>query len=243
MRTKTDPMDSYPVPVIRNLVMPRPKEHDYFGGNYVLPAPLEPRKEADAISRLGTEREKEAKSVLIEHNLRLVVSIAKKFDNTGVAREDLISIGILGLIKAIHAFDPEKRIRLVTYASRCIENEILMYLRRNRRTRMEVSMDEPLNVDRDGNELLLSDVLSSDEDAVLRRMEKEAEIALLRKAIEKLSPREQTFLRLRFGLGIAEGKEKTQKNVAEVLGISQSYVSRMEKRIMKQLKKEMVRYE
>ena len=195
------------------------------------------------ISKLKTEQEQEARSLLIEHNLRLVVYIAKKFDNTGVGVEDLISIGTIGLIKAINTFNPVKNIKLATYASRCIENEILMYLRRNSKTRMEVSIDEPLNVDWDGNELLLSDILGTDEDVISRRLEDEVEITLLAKAINKLSPREQTIIRLRFGLNNAEGKEKTQKEVADLLGISQSYISRLEKRIMKRLKKEITRYE
>ena len=172
-----------------------------------------------------------------------MVYIAKKFDNTGVGVEDLISIGTIGLIKAINTFNPVKNIKLATYASRCIENEILMYLRRNSKTRMEVSIDEPLNVDWDGNELLLSDILGTDEDVISRRLEDEVEISLLAKAINKLSPREQTIIRLRFGLGKKDDTEKTQKEVADFLGISQSYISRLEKRIMKRLKKEIVKYE
>ena len=195
------------------------------------------------ISKLKTDQEQEARSLLIEHNLRLVVYIAKKFDNTGVGVEDLISIGTIGLIKAINTFDPVKKIKLATYASRCIENEILMYLRRNSKTRMEVSIDEPLNVDWDGNELLLSDILGTDDDVISRKMEDEVEISLLGKAISKLSPREQLIIRLRFGLNNADGEEKTQKEVADILGISQSYISRLEKRIMKRLKKEIVKYE
>ena len=195
------------------------------------------------ISRLKTDQEQEARSLLIEHNLRLVVYIARKFDNTGVGVEDLISIGTIGLIKAINTFNPVKNIKLATYASRCIENEILMYLRRNSKTRMEVSIDEPLNVDWDGNELLLSDILGTDDDIISRKLEDEVEITLLGKAINKLSPREQTIIRLRFGLNNADGKEKTQKEVADLLGISQSYISRLEKRIMKRLKKEIVKYE
>ena len=189
------------------------------------------------------EKEKEAKAVLIEHNLRLVVYIAKKFDNTGVSVEDLISIGTIGLIKAINTFNPVKNIKLATYASRCIENEILMYLRRNSKTKMEVSIDEPLNVDWDGNELLLSDILGTDDDVISRRLEDEVEIALLGKAISKLTKREQMIIRLRFGIGNREGMEKTQKEVADLLGISQSYISRLEKRIMKRLRKEIVKYE
>ena len=163
--------------------------------------------------------------------------------NTGVSVEDLISIGTIGLIKAINTFNPVKNIKLATYASRCIENEILMYLRRNSKTKMEVSIDEPLNVDWDGNELLLSDILGTDDDVISQRLENEVEIKLLGKAISKLSPREQTIIKLRFGLGRQEGREKTQKEVADLLGISQSYISRLEKRIMKRLKKEIVKYE
>lgn len=233
----------YPFQVLSRLVLSRPKELYYIGGSDVLPAPLEPQREAYVIGKLGTDQEKEAKALLIEHNLRLVVYIAKKFDNTGVGVEDLISIGTIGLIKAINTFDPVKKIKLATYASRCIENEILMYLRRNSKTKMEVSIDEPLNVDWDGNELLLSDILGTDEDVISRHLEDEVEITLLGKAISKLSPREQTIIKLRFGLNSSEGREKTQKEVADLLGISQSYISRLEKRIMKRLKKEIVKYE
>lgn len=236
-------VNRYPFQMIHRLVFSRPKELYYIGGNDILPAPLEPQRETYVISRLGTDQEEEAKALLIEHNLRLVVYIAKKFDNTGVGVEDLISIGTIGLIKAINTFDPVKNIKLATYASRCIENEILMYLRRNSKTKMEVSIDEPLNVDWDGNELLLSDILGTDEDIISRRLEDEVEITLLGKAINKLTPREQTIIRLRFGLNSAEGKEKTQKEVADLLGISQSYISRLEKRIMKRLKKEIIKYE
>lgn len=207
----------------------------------MLPPPLEVERENAVISDLGTEYEDEAKSILIEHNLRLVVYIAKKFDNTGVGVEDLISIGTIGLIKSINTFNPEKNIKLATYASRCIENEILMYLRRNNKTRLEVSIDEPLNVDWDGNELLLSDILGTDEDVIYRDIESEVERKLLLKAIDKLSEREKTIINLRFGLGTPEGKEMTQKEVAELLGISQSYISRLEKKIMKRLKKELSR--
>ena len=192
---------------------------------------------------LGTEREKEARSLLIEHNLRLVVYIAKKFDNTCVGVEDLISIGTIGLIKAINTFNPEKNIKLATYASRCIENEILMYLRRNNKTRMEVSIDEPLNVDWDGNELLLSDILGTDEDIIYRDLEDETEKSLLKHAISRLSPRERKIVELRYGLKDVDGNEMTQKEVADLLGISQSYISRLEKKIMKRLKKEIVRLE
>ena len=231
------------VPSFKTMLLQKQGEVHYIGGADILPPPLESKKEAETIALLGTEDEKSARSLLIEHNLRLVVYIAKKFDNTCVGVEDLISIGTIGLIKAINTFNPEKNIKLATYASRCIENEILMYLRRNNKTRMEVSIDEPLNVDWDGNELLLSDILGTDEDVISRRLEDEVEISLLSKAIRKLSPREQTIIRLRFGLGKENAAEKTQKEVADLLGISQSYISRLEKRIMKRLKKEIVKYE
>ena len=211
----------------------------YIGGTEVLPPPLESDRENAIINDLGTEYEDEAKAILIEHNLRLVVYIAKKFDNTGVGVEDLISIGTIGLIKSINTFNHEKNIKLATYASRCIENEILMYLRRNSKHKMEVSIDEPLNVDWDGNELLLSDILGTDEDVIYKDLENEVERKLLIKAIAKLTEREQTIIRLRFGLGSVDGKELTQKEVAELLGISQSYISRLEKKIMRRLKKEM----
>ncbi len=230
----------YPVQMF---MIPHGREIYYIGGADVLPAPLEPVREEEMLQQLGTDNEQNAKSVLIEHNLRLVVYIAKKFDNTGVGVEDLISIGTIGLIKAINTFNPGKKIKLATYASRCIENEILMYLRRNNKTRMEVSIDEPLNVDWDGNELLLSDILGTDEDVIYKDIEHEVECKLLSKAIGKLSKREQTIVMLRFGLKSPDGKEKTQKEVADLLGISQSYISRLEKRIMKRLKKEIVRYE
>ena len=187
--------------------------------------------------------DKNARDLLIEKNLRLVAHIAKKYNNNKDLQEDLISIGTIGLIKAINTFKSEKKIKLATYASRCIENEILMYLRRNSKTKLEVSIDEPLNVDWDGNELLLSDILGTDEDVIYRGIESEVERNLLGKAISKLSKREQTIIRLRFGINMPDGREKTQKEVADLLGISQSYISRLEKRIMKRLKKEMVRYE
>ena len=233
----------YPFQLFSRFVFTRPREIYYIGGNDILPPPLTPEQESDVLECLGTEREKEAKALLIEHNLRLVVYIAKKFDNTGVGVEDLISIGTIGLIKAINTFNPVKKIKLATNASRSIENEILMYLRRNSKIRMEVSIDEPLNVDWDGNELLLSDILGTDEDVISRRLEDEVEITLLGKAIAKLSPREQTIIKLRFGIGKTDGREKTQKEVADLLGISQSYISRLEKRIMKRLRKEIVKYE
>ena len=228
---------------LQGMIIKREGGIHYIGGNDILPAPLSTDKEGECIKNLIENNDEEAKSMLIEHNLRLVVYIAKKFDNTGVGVEDLISIGTIGLIKAINTFNPVKKIKLATYASRCIENEILMYLRRNSKTKLEVSIDEPLNVDWDGNELLLSDILGTDEDVISRRLEDEVEITLLGKAINKLTPREQTIIRLRFGLNSAEGKEKTQKEVADLLGISQSYISRLEKRIMKRLKKEIVKYE
>ncbi len=214
-------------------------EIHYIGGTEVLPPPLPSEQESQAIGALGTEEDGQAKATLIEHNLRLVVYIAKKFDNTGVGVEDLISIGTIGLIKSINTFKPDKNIKLATYASRCIENEILMYLRRNNKTRFEVSIDEPLNVDWDGNELLLSDILGTDEDVIYRNLENEVERNLLMGAISKLSDREKTIIKLRFGLGSRDGREMTQKEVAGFLGISQSYISRLEKKIMRQLKKEM----
>ena len=231
------------VPRFKSMFLAQKGEIHYIGGSEILPPPLNPVEESEAIHNLSTEQEQQAKATLIEHNLRLVVYIAKKFDNTSVGVEDLISIGTIGLIKAINTFDPAKNIKLATYASRCIENEILMYLRRNNKTKLEVSIDEPLNVDWDGNELLLSDILGTDEDVISRRLEDEVEISLLSKAIRKLSPREQTIIRLRFGLGKENAAEKTQKEVADLLGISQSYISRLEKRIMKRLKKEIVKYE
>ena len=231
------------VPNVRTVLFGGQQEIHYIGGSEVLPPPLENEKEREVVRWLGTDRDEKARKILIEHNLRLVVYIAKKFDNTGVGVEDLISIGTIGLIKAINTFNPVKKIKLATYASRCIENEILMYLRRNSKIRMEVSIDEPLNVDWDGNELLLSDILGTDEDVISRRLEDEVEITLLGKAIAKLSPREQTIIKLRFGIGKTDGREKTQKEVADLLGISQSYISRLEKRIMKRLRKEIVKYE
>ena len=219
----------------------RKNEIHYIGGSEVLPAPLEPEKEAQAIESLSGETSDQARELLIEHNLRLVVYIAKKFDNTGVGVEDLISIGTIGLIKAINTYNPDKKIKLATYASRCIENEILMYLRRTNKIKLEVSFDEPLNVDWDGNELLLSDILGTDEDVIYRDLEMEVEYRLLRKAIARLNDRERVIIQLRFGLGNREGKEKTQKEVADMLGISQSYISRLEKKIIGRLRKEIVK--
>ena len=231
------------VPSFRNMLMAQKGEVHYIGGSDVLPLPLEPEQESMAIDQLGTEKEKEAKTLLIEHNLRLVVYIAKKFDNTGVGVGDLISIGTIGLIKAINTFNKGKNIKLATYASRCVENEILMYLRRNNKTRMEVSIDEPLNVDWDGNELLLSDVLGTEEDVIYKDIEEEVEKKLLNQAISQLSKREQQIVELRFGLNSESGEEMTQKQVADQLGISQSYISRLEKKIIKRLKKKIVKFE
>ena len=231
------------MPDIRSLIFGNGKEVHYIGGAEILPPPLESSQEKEMISRLGTENDENARKLLIAHNLPLVVYIAKKFDNTGVGVEDLISIGTIGLIKAINTFNPAKKIKLATYASRCIENEILMYLRRNSKTKLEVSIDEPLNVDWDGNELLLSDILGTDEDTIYRDLENEAERKLLVRALNKLSNREKLIVKMRFGLDNPEGREKTQKEVADLLGISQSYISRLEKKIMQRLKKEMVRYE
>lgn len=226
----------------RTFIFPEKTEVHYIGGSDVLPAPLEIEEENEMVLKLGTKEDSAARKILIEHNLRLVVYIAKKFDNTGVGVEDLISIGTIGLIKAINTFNPGKNIKLATYASRCIENEILMYLRRNNKTRMEVSIDEPLNVDWDGNELLLSDILGTEEDTIYKDLESEAERKVLIKALGRLSKREQLIVKMRFGIGTADGEEKTQKEVADMLGISQSYISRLEKKIMLRLRREMVKY-
>lgn len=209
----------------------------YIGGSETLPAPLTPQEEAQLLARLGTDEG--VKTTLIEHNLRLVVYIARKFENTNVGIEDLISIGSIGLIKAINTFKPDKNIKLATYASRCIENEILMYLRKNQNIKTEISIDEPLNVDWDGNELLLSDILSAEGDVINQGLEDEVDRALLDLAISKLSDREQRIMELRFGLRGHE--ERTQKEVADMLGISQSYISRLEKRIIVRLKKEIMK--
>lgn len=230
------------MPSLYSLMFRRENDVHYIGGAEVLPAPLDAKREAECIENLG-EEDGEARKCLIEHNLRLVVYIAKKFDNTGVGVEDLISIGTIGLIKAINTFNTGKNIKLATYASRCIENEILMYLRRNSKTKLEVSIDEPLNVDWDGNELLLSDILGTDEDTIYKDLENEAERKILFRALNKLSGREKMIVRMRFGLDHPEGKEMTQKEVADLLGISQSYISRLEKKIMTRLRREMIRYE
>ena len=210
----------------------------YIGGSDTLPAPLTKEEEAAAMAALAAG-DFSVRKVLIEHNLRLVVYIARKFENTGIYVEDLISIGTIGLIKAINTFRPDKNIKLATYASRCIENEILMYLRKNSNMRSEVSIDEPLNVDWDGNELLLSDILGTDNDIICRNIESEVDKSLLQDALTKLNGRERKIMELRFGLH--GEKEKTQKQVADMMGISQSYISRLEKRIIKRLKKEIVK--
>ncbi len=212
----------------------------YVGGNEALPPPLSSDEEVSLLGRLEHGDHK-VKKVLIERNLRLVVYIARKFENTGVGIEDLVSIGTIGLIKAVSTFDPTKRIKLATYASKCIENEILMYLRRTSRMRYEVSFDEPLNIDWDGNELLLSDVMGTDEDLIYRDLEEEVDRLLLERALERCNGRERTIVEMRFGL--RDGSERTQKEVADVLGISQSYISRLEKRIMKRLRREIQRME
>ena len=210
----------------------------YIGGADPLPRPLTPEEELELVARLPQD-DGTVRSILIERNLRLVVFIAKKFENTAVGIEDLISIGTIGLIKAVNTFNPDKKIKLATYASRCIENEVLMYLRHTSRLKYEVSLDEPLKTDWDGNELLLSDVLGTESDLVSRGMEEDAEKQLLGSALSRLTPREQRIMRMRFGLG--GGREMTQKEVADHLGISQSYISRLEKRILSRLQNEMVK--
>ena len=207
----------------------------YIGGSEALPPPLTREEEEYLLKKLPTG-DAAIRAMLIERNLRLVVYIARKFENTGIHIEDLVSIGAIGLIKAVNTFDPAKKIKLATYASRCIENEILMHLRRNNKVRTEVSFDEPLNIDWDGNELLLSDVLGTDNDIIYRNIEEQVDRKLLIKALDKLSERERVIMELRFGLH--DGEEKTQKDVADLLGISQSYISRLEKRIIKRLRKE-----
>lgn len=213
-----------------------PESIHYIGGSDTLPPPLKREREAELIAHIGEES---ARQELIEHNLRLVVYIARRFENTGVGIEDLISIGTIGLIKAVGTYRGDKNIKLATYASRCIENEILMFLRKNASRRGEVSIDEPLNTDWDGNELLLSDVLGTEEDTVMRPIEEDVDRSLLASALRVLSPREREIITLRFGLG--GGREQTQKEVADRLGISQSYISRLEKRIIQRLKKEILR--
>ena len=215
-----------------------PEKVLYIGGSDVLPPPLSREEEAKAISTMVAGDE-QAKSTLIEHNLRLVVYIARRFESTGINLEDLISIGTIGLIKAINTFRPEKNIKLATYASRCIENEILMYLRKIASHRSDVSLDEPINTDWDGNELKLGDVLGTEPDAVSRPLEDDVDLGLLREALNQLPDKEKTIVRLRYGLG--GGREKTQKEVADLLGISQSYISRLEKRIILRLRREITR--
>lgn len=207
----------------------------YIGGSEALPPPLTREEEEHLLERLP-RGDTAVRAMLIERNLRLVVYIARKFENTGINIEDLVSIGTIGLIKAVNTFDPTKKIKLATYASRCIENEILMFLRRNNKIRSEVSIDEPLNTDLDGNELLLSDVLGTETDIIYRDLEDEVDKKILRMALSNLSDRERKIMELRFGLD--GGEEKTQKDVADLLGISQSYISRLEKRIIKRLRKE-----
>lgn len=231
------------MPSFRSFLMHRDGEVHYIGGTDILPAPFDSVREAEVLRKFGTSEDKEARSALIEHNLRLVVYIARKFDNTSVGVEDLISIGTIGLIKAINTFNPTKNIKLATYASRCIENEILMYLRRTSKMKLEVSIDEPLNVDWDGNELLLSDILGTEEDVIYKDMEDEVEKDLLKNAVSRLSPRERKIVELRYGLKRRDGAEMTQKEVADLMGISQSYISRLEKKIMMRLKKEIVKFE
>ncbi len=231
------------MPKFRRIIYSQKGEIHYIGGADVLPAPLEPEEESALIDALDSAESEKARATLVERNLRLVVYIAKKFENTGIMVEDLISIGTIGLIKAINTFKPDKKIKLATYASRCIENEILMFLRRNNKYKLEVSIDEPLNVDWDGNELLLSDILGTEEDIISREIESEVDYKLLKNAMDKLSERERMIIQLRYGIGSEDGEEKTQKEVADMLGISQSYISRLEKRIIKRLKKEMQRFE
>ncbi|MCD7846880.1 MAG: RNA polymerase sporulation sigma factor SigE [Oscillospiraceae bacterium] len=209
---------------------------DYINGSDTLPPPLKAEEERRVFEMLSTNPKK-AREILITHNLRLVVYISKKFESTGIGIEDLISIGTIGLIKAVNTFNPEKNIKLATYASRCIENEILMYLRKTNQQKNEVSIDEPLNIDWDGNELLLSDVIGTEPDEVYQKLEGETEVQLLIKAVDSLSGREKLIMQMRFGLN--GGREMTQKEVADVVGISQSYISRLEKKILKELKKEL----
>ncbi len=228
----------YSIKILIKLKLYKDKNLYYIGGSEALPPPLTNEEESDLMSKLKDD-ESTVRTILIERNLRLVVYIAKKFENTKIGIEDLISIGTIGLIKAVNTFNPEKKIKLATYASRCIENEILMYLRRNNKVRMEVSFDEPLNIDWDGNELLLSDILGTENDIIHKFIEEEVDRELLKIGLDKLTKREQKIMELRFGL--STGEEKTQKEVADILGISQSYISRLEKRIIVRLQKEMSR--
>lgn len=224
--------------IIKKLFMQEELYVHYLNGAEALPEPYSQDEEQELLARLPDDEER-VRSCLIEHNLRLVVYIARKFDNTGVELDDLVSVGTIGLIKAVKTFNADKNIKLATYASRCIENEILMHLRRVVKLKGEVSLDEPLNVDYEGNELLLSDVLGTDSDVVYKDIELSAEKEILSKAMEKLSPREKTIMSLRFGLG--GGEELTQKEVADMLGISQSYISRLEKKIVLRLRKEFMK--
>lgn len=210
----------------------------YVAGSQSLPPPLEPEEEEKLLHQLEAEKSITARQILVERNLRLVVYIAKKFENTGVGIEDLVSIGTIGLMKAINTFKTNKNIKLATYASRCIENEILMFLRRTNKLKGEISIDEPLNQDGDGNELLLSDILGTEPDTVSKELEDEVDKTLLRRSMEKLNPREKNIMELRFGF--YNGNEKTQKEVADMLGISQSYISRLEKKIIHKMKKEIL---
>ncbi len=222
--------------ILSHLKSPEPVH--YIGSAETLPPPLSAEVEEELIAKLKNDTDTQSvRATLIEHNLRLVVYIAKKFENTGIGIEDLISIGTIGLIKAINTFKPDKNIKLATYASRCIENEILMYLRKNNPSRVNISIDEPLNVDWDGNELLLSDILGTESDITQRHFDEEVDKELLHIAMDRLSDREQNIMKLRFGIGTT-GEEKTQKQVADMLGISQSYISRLEKRIIARLRRD-----
>ena len=225
--------------ILQRLGLYRPAGIMYISGPETLPPPLPKEEEARCIELLKADPDS-ARRTLIEHNLRLVVYIARRFENTGINIEDLISIGTIGLIKAINTFDPDKNIKLATYASRCIENEILMFLRKTSSQKSEVSFDEPLNTDWDGNQLLLSDILGTDEDMIMRPIEDDVDKKLLMDAIARLSPREKQIIIMRFGLGGVH--EKTQKEVADVMGISQSYISRLEKRIISRLKREIMKF-
>ena len=224
--------------LLRLLGLVRQREIYYIGGSDILPPPLKGAQEQAALEALE-QGDETAKQTLVEHNLRLVVYIARRFENTGIGIEDLISIGTIGLMKAIGTYRLEKKIKLATYASRCIENEILMYIRKTSNQKAEISLDEPINMDCDGNELLLSDILGTDEDSISRPLEEDVDRAVLRQALDTLPPREQEIVFLRFGL--AGRKELTQKEVAQEMGISQSYISRLEKRILLRLKKEFLR--
>ena len=228
----------YPFQLFSRFVFTRPREIYYIGGNDILPSPLTPEQENDVLECLGTEREKEAKALLIEHNLRLVVYIAKKFDNTGVGVEDLISIGTIGLIKAINTFNPVKKIKLATYASRCIENEILMNIRTNKKNKVQVSLQDPIGVDREGNSISLIDILGTEADYVIDQVELKVQISKLYEKLDKiLTQREREIIQLRYGL--TPLGYKTQREISQKLNISRSYVSRIEKKALKKLRKEL----